>query len=150
MAKLILTNEVAGLGSAGDVVEVKNGYARNFLIPQGFAVAWSNGGQKQVDQIKTARDAKAVASVEEAQSLKDLLEKAPIRIAVRAGTGGRLFGSVTRNDILAAIEAAGVSGVDKRAIDIPSAIKSVGNAEILVGIHDGVTATVILQVVAEK
>jgi large subunit ribosomal protein L9 len=150
MAKLILTNEVAGLGSAGDVVEVKNGYARNFLIPQGFAVAWSNGGQKQVDQIKTARDAKAVASVEEAQSLKDLLEKAPIRIAVRAGTGGRLFGSVTRNDILAAIEAAGVSGVDKRAIDIPSAIKSVGNAEILVGIHDGVTATVTLQVVAEK
>lgn len=150
MAKLILTNEVAGLGSAGDVVEVKNGYARNFLIPQGFAVAWSNGGQKQVDQIKTARDAKAVASGEEAQSLKDLLEKAPIRIAVRAGTGGRLFGSVTRNDILAAIEAAGVSGVDKRAIDIPSAIKSVGNAEILVGIHDGVTATVTLQVVAEK
>jgi large subunit ribosomal protein L9 len=150
MAKLILTNEVAGLGSAGDVVEVKNGYARNFLIPQGFAVAWSNGGQKQVDQIKKAREAKAVANVEEAQSLKDSLEKAPIRIAVRAGTGGRLFGSVTRNDILAAIEAAGVSGVDKRAIDIPSAIKSVGNAEIIVGIHDGVSATVTLQVVAEK
>lgn len=150
MAKLILTNEVAGLGSAGDVVEVKNGYARNFLIPQGFAVAWSNGGQKQVNQIKTAREAKAVASVEEAQSLKSSLEKAPIRITVRAGTGGRLFGSVTRNDILAAIEAAGVSGVDKRAIDIPLAIKSVGNAEILVGIHDGVTATVTLQVVAEK
>lgn len=150
MAKLILTNEVAGLGSAGDVVEVKNGYARNFLIPQGFAVAWSNGGQKQVDQIKTAREAKAVANVEDAQSLKSSLEKAPIRIVVRAGTGGRLFGSVTRNDILAAIEASGVSGVDKRAIDIPSAIKSVGNAEILVGIHDGVTATVTLQVVAEK
>jgi len=150
MAKLILTNEVAGLGSAGDVVEVKNGYARNFLIPQGFAVAWSNGGQKQVDQIKNAREAKAMASVEDAQALKTSLEKAPIRITVRAGAGGRLFGSVTRNDILAAIEAAGISGVDKRAIDIPSAIKSVGAAEIVVGIHDGVSATVTLQVVAEK
>ena len=66
MTKLILTNEVAGLGSAGDVVDVKNGYARNFLIPQGFAVAWSNGGQKQVDQIRSAREAKVMASQEEA------------------------------------------------------------------------------------
>ncbi len=74
MTKLILTNEVAGLGSAGDVVDVKNGYARNFLIPQGFAVAWSNGGQKQVDQIRSAREAKVMASHEEAQSLKDRQE----------------------------------------------------------------------------
>ena len=85
MAKLILTNEVQGLGTAGDVVEVKNGYARNFLIPQGFAVAWSNGGQKQVDQIKKARESKVLASREEADALKSKLEKAPIRIAVRAG-----------------------------------------------------------------
>lgn len=150
MAKLILTNEVQGLGSAGDVVDVKNGYARNFLIPQGFAVAWSNGGQKQVDQIKNARLSKALASREEADALKSKLENTPIRIAVRAGTGGRLFGSVTRLDILNAIEAAGIAGVDKRAIEIPTAIKSVGPAEVVVGIHDGVQATVTLQVVAEK
>lgn len=150
MAKLILTNEVQGLGSAGDVVEVKNGYARNFLIPQGFAVAWSNGGQKQVDQIKNARLSKALASREDALALKSKLEKAPIRIAVKSGTGGRLFGSVTRSDILSAIEAAGIQGVDKRAIEIPAPIKSVGSAEVLVGIHDGVQATVALQVVAEK
>jgi large subunit ribosomal protein L9 len=150
MAKLILTNEVQGLGSAGDVVEVKNGYARNFLIPQGFAVQWSNGGQKQVDQIKSARLSKALASREEADAMKAKLEKSPIRIVVRAGAGGRLFGSVTRSDILAAIEAAGIPGVDKRSIEIPSAIKSVGSAEVLIGIHDGVQATVTLQVVSEK
>jgi len=66
MAKLILTNEVQGLGAAGDVVDVKNGYARNFLVPQGFAVPWSNGGQKQVEQIKNARLAKVQASAEDA------------------------------------------------------------------------------------
>lgn len=150
MAKLILTNEVQGLGTAGDVVEVKNGYARNFLIPQGFAVAWSNGGQKQVDQIKKARESKVLASREEADALKSKLEKAPVRIAVRAGSGGRLFGSVTRSDIVKAIEAAGISGVDKRAIEIPGAIKAVGDAEVVIAIHDGVSARVTLQVVAEK
>jgi large subunit ribosomal protein L9 len=150
MAKLILTNEVQGLGTAGDVVEVKNGYARNFLIPQGFAVAWSNGGQKQVDQIKKARESKVLASREEADALKSKLEKAPIRIAVRAGSGGRLFGSVTRSDIVKAIEAAGIPGVDKRAIEIPGAIKAVGDAEVVIAIHDGVSARVTLQVVAEK
>jgi len=150
MAKLILTNEVQGLGTAGDVVEVKNGYARNFLIPQGFAVAWSNGGQKQVDQIKKARESKVLASREEADALKAKLEKAPIRIAVSAGSGGRLFGSVTRSDIVKAIEAAGIPGVDKRAIEIPGAIKAVGDAEVVIAIHDGVSARVTLQVVAEK
>ena len=63
MSKLILTNEVTGLGSAGDVVEVKNGYARNYLLPRGFAVLWSKGGEKQVDQIKAARSARALATV---------------------------------------------------------------------------------------
>ena len=150
MAKLILTNEVAGLGSAGDVVEVKNGYARNFLIPQGFAVAWSNGGQKQVDQIRSAREAKVLASQEEAQSLKDKLEKAPIVLNAKAGSEGRLFGSITRNHIAAAIEAAGITGVDKRSIDIVKPIKHTGSAEVVIKIHDGVIATVTLSVKAEK
>ena len=150
MAKLILTNEVAGLGSAGDVVEVKNGYARNFLIPQGFAVAWSNGGQKQVDQIRSAREAKVLASQEGAQSLKDKLEKAPIVLNAKAGSEGRLFGSITRNHIAAAIEAAGITGVDKRSIDIVKPIKSTGSAEVVIKIHDGVMATVTLSVKAEK
>ena len=113
-------------------------------------MAWSNGGQKQVDQIKKARESKVLASREEADALKSKLEKAPIRIAVRAGSGGRLFGSVTRSDIVKAIEAAGIPGVDKRAIEIPGAIKAVGDAEVVIAIHDGVSARVTLQVVAEK
>ena len=94
MAKLILTNEVAGLGSAGDVIEVKNGYARNYLIPQGFAVAWTRGGEKQVASIRAARDARAIHDHEEAVALKDALEAAKVRLSVKAGAEGRLFGSV--------------------------------------------------------
>jgi large subunit ribosomal protein L9 len=150
MAKLILMNEVAGLGSPGDIVDVKNGYARNFLIPQGFAVAWSDGGQKQVDQIRDARLAKVVASEEDAQALKDALEKNPIVVSAKAGSGQKLFGSITRNDIAAAIEAAGITGVDKRSIDIPTPIKTVGPAEVLVKIQDGVFATVALSVESAK
>ena len=150
MAKLILTNEVQGLGAAGDVVDVKNGYARNFLVPQGFAVPWSNGGQKQVEQIKNARLAKVQASAEDALALKASLEKSPITISVKAGKTGRLFGSVTRTSIVGAIVAAGITGVDKRAIEIPQAVKTVGESEALITIHEGVIATVKLEVVAEK
>ncbi|MCL2532593.1 MAG: 50S ribosomal protein L9, partial [Nocardiaceae bacterium] len=69
MSKVILTHEVSGLGSAGDVVEVKNGYARNYLVPQGFATPWTRGGEKQVEAIKAARVAREHASIEEAQDL---------------------------------------------------------------------------------
>ena len=87
MSKLILTNEVSGLGSAGDVVEVKDGFARNYLIPKGFAVLWSKGGEKQVTSIRAARDSRAFASEEEAKALKAQLEAKPIRIPVKAGWG---------------------------------------------------------------
>ena len=106
MSKVILTNEVSGLGSAGDVVEVKNGYARNFLIPKGFAVMWTKGGEKQVAQIKAGRDARALATAEEAQAFKDSLQAATIRLAVKAGVGGRLFGAVKTGDVAAAVAAA--------------------------------------------
>ncbi|MGA0882937.1 MAG: 50S ribosomal protein L9, partial [Burkholderiaceae bacterium] len=94
MSKLILTNEVAGLGSAGDVVDVKDGYARNFLIPNGLAVVWTRGGEKQVTQIRAAREARAIASEEVALELKSKLEGTTIKIAVKAGSNGRLFGAV--------------------------------------------------------
>ncbi|HIY64985.1 MAG TPA: 50S ribosomal protein L9, partial [Candidatus Agrococcus pullicola] len=106
MAKVILTNEVTGLGSAGDVVEVKNGYARNYLVPQGFATPWTRGGEKQVDQIKSARAAREHATIEEAHDLKAKIEAAPLRVSVKAGAEGRLFGSVQPRDIAEAVEAA--------------------------------------------
>ena len=85
MSKVILTNEVSGLGSAGDVVEVKNGYARNYLLPRGYAVIWTEGGEKQVAQIRAAREARALATVEEAQAMKDRLQANPIKVSVKAG-----------------------------------------------------------------
>ena len=119
MSKLILTHEVTGLGSAGDVVEVKNGYARNYLIPQGFAVAWSRGGEKQIESIKAARAARELATIEDqADDLKAKLEAAPVKLTVKAGTDGRLFGSVKTSDIADAV-GRGLGGeVDKRTIEL--------------------------------
>ncbi len=150
MAKLILTHEVTGLGTPGDVVEVKNGYARNYLVPQGFAVAWSRGAERQIESIKAARAAREHATIEEAQDLKARLEAAPVRLAVKAGQGGRLFGSIKPADVAAAVAAAGVGEVDKRKIELASAIKSTGEHEATVRLRDDLVAVITLQVVAAK
>jgi large subunit ribosomal protein L9 len=150
MAKIILTHEVSGLGTAGDVVEVKNGYARNYLVPQGLATPWTRGGQKQVDQIKAARAARELNSLEDAQALKAKLESAKVKLAVKAGLGGRLFGSVKTADVATAVADAGLGQVDKRKIEIPTPIKSVGDHEATVKLRDDVIATITLQVVAAK
>lgn len=150
MAKIILTHEVSGLGTAGDVVEVKNGYARNYLVPQGLATPWTRGGQKQVDQIKAARAARELHSLEDAQALKAKLESDKVKLAVKAGLGGRLFGSVKTTDVAAAVADAGLGQVDKRKIEIPTPIKSVGDHEATVKLRDDVIATITLQVVAAK
>jgi large subunit ribosomal protein L9 len=150
MAKLILTNEVAGLGSAGDVVEVKNGYARNYLIPQGFAVTWTRGGEKQVASIRAARDARAIHVHEEAVALKDSIEAAKVKLVVKAGAEGRLFGAVKTGDIADAVKASGLGELDKRKIHITSPIKSVGEHEATVRLRDDLTAVITLQVVAAK
>ena len=150
MSKLILTSEVSGLGSAGDVVEVKNGYARNYLIPQGFAVAWTRGGEKQVASIRAARDARAIHDHEEAVALKNNLETNKVRLAVKAGSEGRLFGSVKTADVADAVKAAGLGDLDKRKIHITSPIKAVGEHEATVRLRDDLTAVITLQVVAAK
>ena len=150
MSKIILTNEVSGLGSAGDVVEVKNGYARNYLLPRGFAVIWSKGGEKQVASIKAARDARAMATVEEAQAFKDRLQENQIKLTVKAGVGGRLFGAVKTGDVAAAVAAAGLGEIDKRKVAFFSPIRTTGNYEATVKLHSDLTATLKLQVVAKK
>jgi len=150
MAKLILTNEVTGLGSAGDVVEVKNGYARNYLIPQGFAVAWSRGGEKQVASIRAAREARAIHDHEEAVALKNALESNKVKLSVKAGAEGRLFGAVKTADVAEAVKAAGIGELDKRKIQITKPIKAVGQHEATVRLRDDLTAVITLQVVAAK
>ncbi len=150
MSKLILTSEVSGLGSAGDIVDVKNGYARNFLIPQGFAVAWSKGGEKQIEQIKAGRAARELATLEEAQALKGKLESSTVKLTVKAGREGRLFGSVKTDDIALAVEKAGIGSIDKRTIELAAPIKGTGRHEATVRLRNDVVAAITLEVVAAK
>jgi large subunit ribosomal protein L9 len=150
MSKLILTHEVTGLGAPGDVVDVKPGYARNYLLPSGFAVAWTRGGEKQVDSIKAARAARELATAEEAQQLKARLEQSAVTLQVKAGAGGRLFGSVKTSDVAAAVAAAGLGEIDKRKIELPSAIRATGSHEATVRLRDDVAATIALTVVAAR
>lgn len=147
--KLILTHEVTNLGAPGDIVEVKGGYGRNFLLPRNFAIRWSKGAAKQVESIQAAREAHAVHDLEEAQSIKGNLEANPINVPVNAGTGGRLFGAVTVSDIAEALAAAGAK-VDKRRIEVGNPIKSLGAHTVSVRVHPDVSAQVKLNVVASK
>ncbi|CEA07257.1 50S ribosomal protein L9 [Arthrobacter saudimassiliensis] len=148
MAKLILTHEVTGLGTAGDVVEVKNGYARNYLLPRGFALAWSKGGEKQVESIKAARAAREHASLEDAQKQAAALSAKPVKLAVKAGESGRLFGTVKAADVAAAVEAAGLGSIDKRKVELPTHIKSLGSYQANIRLHEDVAAVIDLEVVA--
>ena len=150
MLKLILTHEVTGLGAPGDVIDVKNGFARNYLIPQGFAVAWTRGGEKQIESIKAARVAREHATIEEAQDLRAKLQAATVKLTVKAGEGGRLFGSVKTSDVAEAVAAAGVGSIDKRKIEITSPIKVTGTHEATIRLRDDIIATITLQVVAAK
>jgi large subunit ribosomal protein L9 len=145
--KLILTQEVSGLGAPGDVVEVKDGYGRNYLIPRGFGIRWTRGGEKTIESIKTARQARAVRDADHAAQVKATLESATFPVKVRAGEGGRLFGAVTAADIATAITAAG-GEVDKRTIVVKNPIKSLGAHTVTVRVHDDVEAQVSLNVVA--
>ncbi|GAA5005438.1 50S ribosomal protein L9 [Kitasatospora paranensis] len=146
--KIILTHEVPGLGSAGEVVEVKDGYARNFLVPRGFAIRWTKGGQKDVDAIRRARKIHEIQTLEAANEVKAKLEGLQIKLAVRSGDAGRLFGSVTQADVVDAIKAADGPAVDKRAIAIASPIKTVGSHKVSVKLHSDVQANLDVNVVA--
>jgi large subunit ribosomal protein L9 len=146
--KIILTHEVSGLGAAGDVVEVKDGYARNYLVPRGFAIRWTKGGEKDVAQIRRARKIHEIATIEQANEIKGRLEAVKVRLAVRSGDAGRLFGSVTPADIASAIKSAGGPDVDKRRVELGSPIKTLGSHQVSVRLHPEVAAKLGVEVVA--
>ena len=146
--KLILTAPVDKLGLAGDVVEVKDGYGRNYLVPRGFAMAWTRGAEKQIEGIKRARDAKEIRGVDHAQQVRAQLEDLTIELGVRAGDSGRLFGAVTPADVASAIKKAGGPAVDKRSVEIAKPIKTLGTHTVGVKLHEAVTAHVPVSVVA--
>jgi large subunit ribosomal protein L9 len=145
--KLILTQEVPGLGAPGDVVEVKDGYANNYLVPRGYAIVWTKGGEKQVSTIRRARDARNVRDLGHAQEIKRDLEKLSVTLPARAGAAGRLFGSVTAADVVSAVSKAGGPQLDRRRLQLGSGIKSLGKHQVPVVLHPDVTATIPLEVV---
>ena len=145
--KLILTQEVTGLGAPGDVVEVKDGYGRNYLVPRGVAIRWTRGAEKTVESIKTARSSRAVRDHDHAEQVKAKLEAQPVAVKVRSGEGGRLFGAVTVSEIADALAETSGEAVDKRTIAVKNPIKSLGAHEVSVKIHDEVSATVHLNVI---
>ena len=146
--KLILTHEVSGLGTAGEVVEVKDGYARNFLFPRGLATPWTKGGEKQVAAIRKGREVREVKSLDEAKQIKGQLEARTVTVQAKAGQGGRLFGAITQSDVAEAVKASGGPQLDRRKIELQQPIKSTGTPEALVRLHPEVQAKVSLSVVA--
>jgi large subunit ribosomal protein L9 len=146
--KLILTAEVTGLGAPGDIVEVKDGYGRNFLVPQGFAMRATKGAEKQIASIKRARDIREVRDIAHAREIKTQLEDLKVTLPTRAGAAGRLFGSVTVTDVVAAIKSAGGPILDKRKVELGAPIKTVGTHDVVVRVTGDVSAKVAIEVTA--
>jgi large subunit ribosomal protein L9 len=144
--KLILTQEVTGLGAPGDVVEVAGGYGRNYLVPRGLAMRWTRGAEKQVDLIQRARASRDIRGLDDARDTANALAALTVRLQVRAGASGRLFGSVGPADIADAVRAAGGPSLDRRRIEIRNPIKTIGSHQVTVRLHPEVTATLEVEV----
>jgi large subunit ribosomal protein L9 len=144
--KLILTQEVTGLGTPGDVVEVKAGYGRNYLVPRSLAMPWTRGSEKQIDLIKRARSAREIRGLDDAKEAAARLGSLKVRLQTRAGTGGRLFGSISTADIAAAVKRAGGPDLDKRKIEVKNPIKTVGSHQVAVKLHPEVSAKLDIEV----
>ncbi|MGH3367423.1 MAG: 50S ribosomal protein L9 [Nocardioidaceae bacterium] len=144
--KLILQQEVSGLGAPGEVVEVKDGFGRNYLIPRGYGIRWSRGAEKQIESIKKARQVREVRDLDTAEEFQRELEELDVHLKVRAGETGRLFGAVTVADIATAVKAAGGPDVDKRRIEVGNPIKTLGAHQVVIRLHDEVTARVSINV----
>jgi len=148
MMKLILTQDVTGLGAPGDVVEVAPGYGRNYLVPQGLAIMATRGAEKQIATIRRAREVREVRDLGHAQEIKGQLRGLSVTLPARSGDGGRLFGSVTTADVATAVSKAGGPKLDRRLISLDAPIKSLGAHSVTVKVHPEVEATVSLTVVA--
>jgi large subunit ribosomal protein L9 len=144
--KLILTQEVSELGAPGDVVEVAPGYGRNYLVPRGLAMHWTRGAQKQIDLITRARSTREIHSLADAREAAARLASMTVRLQTRAGSGGRLFGSISTGDIVEAVKQAGGPTLDKRKIEVRNPIKTVGAHQVSVRLHPDVSATLNVEV----
>jgi large subunit ribosomal protein L9 len=147
--KLILTADVPNLGAPGDIVEVKDGYGRNYLLPRKMAIVATRGAEKQVATITRARKSREIRDLGHAKEVAAELGKLDVTVTAKAaGDTGRLFGSVTSSDVVDAVRSAGGPLLDRRAIDVSGQIKSVGKHPVTVRLHPEVTTELEIAVVA--
>lgn len=146
--KLILTSAIDKLGIPGDIVEVRDGYGRNYLLPQGKAIAYNRGTAKQIEGIKRARAAKQVRDNVHAAELREQIEALRVSVVARADATGKLYGAITPNTIAQAIKKAGGPAVDKRSVSVAKPIKATGSHQASVRLTDAVTARVTIEVAA--
>jgi large subunit ribosomal protein L9 len=147
--KLILTTDVPNLGAPGDLVEVKDGYGRNYLLPRRLAIVATRGAEKQVASIQRAQKARAIRDLGHAREVAAQLGELTVTIKAKAaGDSGRLFGSVTAADVVKAVQSAGGPALDRRTVDVPGQIKTTGTHQVTVRVHPEVTADLAVAVVA--
>lgn len=148
--KLILTSAVENLGEAGDTVEVRDGYGRNYLLPRGLAIVATRGAEKQVEGIRRAQQARSVRDLDHANEIKQALEGLEsVSLTVKTHDSGKLFGSVTAADVVSAVRAAGGPSVEKRNVEFPKGhIKAIGSHAVVVKLHPKVEAAFSVDVVS--
>jgi large subunit ribosomal protein L9 len=147
--KVLLRSDVRGVGRRGDIVEVKSGYARNFLLPTGAALAANDTMEIQAASMRKARDVRDTQSREAAQAQSALLEQSSINVAARAAANGRLFGSVSEADIVNAIRTATNISLDRHMIHMDEHLKELGTTTVSATLFDGVVATINVDVIAK-
>ncbi|MGH9015700.1 MAG: 50S ribosomal protein L9 [Acidimicrobiia bacterium] len=147
--RVVLRADVDALGQKGDLLDVSDGYARNYLVPRGLAIRATKGVVKQAEAMRRNRDARDRREREAAQALADQLAGRRIEVRVRAGEGGRLFGSVTAADVAGAVQAQAGVELDRRHLAMPEPLKALGPAEVPVRLHSDVEVVLAVEVVAE-
>ncbi|MDI6716422.1 MAG: 50S ribosomal protein L9 [Actinomycetota bacterium] len=148
--KVILKETVGGLGKIGDIVDVADGYARNYLVPRGMAVIATPGALKEWEQKRIVIAKKEAQERESAQAVADSLRDKEVKIEAKAGEGGKLYGSVTAKEIAAAIESQLKTRVDRKKVEIAASIKELGTYPITIKLYPGVETTVKVNVVESK
>lgn len=147
--KLILQQEVKGLGKKDAIVEVSEGYARNFLLPKKLALPATEATVKQVNAQKAAQARREQQALDEAKMLVSQLSKVSVTVSVKSGEGGKLFGSVSGKDVADALERQHGLAIDKRKVELKDVVKSVGTYTATVRVHPEVSAQISVQVVGE-
>lgn len=146
--KVLLRKDITGVGRRGDIVSVSSGHARNFLLPRGLAIVATDGAVVQATSMRRARDLREAADRESAHTIVAELAKRTIQIQAKAGSEGRLFGSVTATDIAQAVDAQAGISLDRKSIEISSPIRTVGDHSVTVELFAGITGTISLSVSA--